>query len=215
MDRNVKLSQRTILPRHERKSSHMVGTKDEDDSIRPVSGVDVRCAGGGRDERNSATSFKDEKRGSPLQNNRARNGHNNSFDSRGRLRNAFAETRGDNVSIRTSGKRPLNPGRSATSSETSRSRIVVPIQREPLDNSSCTRDPKSDTTITNMMGYKDFESYLDDYPLKKRHTIVRPRRSSRLAGPDDLNLPLHIKPDIPRIDLFKIYSGGCRRSPIR
>ena len=47
VDRNVKLSQRTILPRHERKSSHMVGTKDEDDSIRPVSGVDVRCAGGG------------------------------------------------------------------------------------------------------------------------------------------------------------------------
>ena len=76
----------------------------------------------------------------------------------------------------------------------------------PVTTALAFGDTKCDETHTNIITQKDFNSYLEDYPLKRRHTIVRPRRASRLAGSEDINIPLHIKPDIPRIDQEKVRS---------
>ena len=126
------------------------------------------------------------------------------------LRDPLYKARRDYVPVRGSGKRQVKHKRPAKPSEASQPRVSTPLQCTPADNREGAWDATSNRKASSdgrpFVTATDVRESFEQVPYLKKHSIVSQRRSSKLAGPDEFSIPLHVKTGTPLLDIEKIQS---------
>ena len=204
MDRSRRTNPRKIRAKSTERSHSLLGTEQQIDSSQPVPLIDVHSHTRGRNSRDCGIRPVYEEGSAGDKHNGSGNGRENEENSGPRLRDTLPEAGRDNVSLQRGGARTRRSLRRAKHSQTSMHQLPITIQREPDNNGKGARYAASFGSPTNPITQEDVNLCFDQIPHVRRYSVICARRTSRLARPEDMNLPLHVKAGIPVMDVQKV-----------
>ena len=202
---NSKFDTRKVCRSDSRTDRSSLGKRHQSNSMQPMARINVHSHQGGRNTRTSSVRTYAEAVGQNVSHQCETDGQTYQERSGPRLWDALRKARRGDGTFQGSCKWEIDDRGGQEFSKTSADRISPQIQFQSGNDSPCTWNSKRNRQTENALKTEYlFRQYLRDMPQEKnRHTIVRTRRTTKLATNEQLNLPLHVK-KIPAMDVKAI-----------
>ena len=216
--RNRQFDQGQIRGNITAKGCNCLGKGDKGYKVQPVARIDVHSHPGPGHNRIGSIRTYAQVMGSNVPDKCERDGQEYKEGSGRGFRHTFRQERSGNAIIPGSCQGDSGNRRCEKISEAQADRAPVALQFKPSYHRASSRNGEGDSQTEDALAMKElFREYLRDMPQEKhRYTIVRTRRTTKLATEEDLKLPLHVK-KIPKMDVNEIENmmNGSTRNRFR
>ena len=186
------------------RDSDLLGSGDEINTPKPLPAVYACRHNGSGDARASTLHRGASAKTEDMPYSRAGNGCGNKKNSRKRVWYPLNQTRRNNTSLPTRGRGPPHLVGDSVPHKTFEPGKSSSLQCKPIDDRASLGDPKSFSTASGAVTPEMIQERYKQVPYLKRHSLICTRRSSKLAKEKDFAIPLHVKPNIPKLDVNKV-----------
>ena len=195
LDRDSKFNDRKIRTGDLAKNSNRLGQRNKGVALQPVATINVHSNSWGRHSGACPIRSYAQVVEHNVPNERTTDGSKYQANARSSFWNTFSQERGGHGAVQTGRKWEGHNRRTEESGKTPTDRIPPPVQFRSRHYRARSWNWESDNASENVVSSENlFRQYLRDMPQEKsRYTIVRTRRTTKLAMHDDLKLPLHVK----------------------
>ena len=204
VDGSCGVNQREISKDISRGNRHLLGEGYQGNTIKLIPPLHARGHNGAGDGGIGTISCGSPSGPKDMQNAGKRNGQPNTKRSRKRIWYPLHQEGRDNIPISASRQRPPTLIGSTAPYKTSEYRKPVAVQCQPNHDGTRSRDPKSVGTPPGIITATMIEQCYTEVPYLKRHSLLCTRRSSKPAKGVDFEIPLHVKPDVPILDVQEL-----------
>ena len=203
MDGGSRAHEREVPENIPSRDCDILGEKYQNDTIESIQTVHACSGGRTGDGTPGAISLGINSGTKSLQNASTRNGLSNKKRTRKRLWHPLDQTGGNHVSLSASGRRPPTLVGSSIPYQTSAPRKSSKVQCESDNYCTGPRDAKGISEAPGIITPTMLKLCYDQVPYLKRYSLLYTRRSSKLAKAEGFNIPLHVKPNVPILDVHQ------------
>ena len=204
LDRDRGFKKRTVRECNKLRSDNLLGEGHKDHTPKPFSTTPLRHCNWARNARTRAAYPNHEPRATTLLHDSPRDGPSNTINTRSGVRDALYQKGGNHSSVSRNLSRKFAHAGGSKPNKTPEHRITAQIQCKQRYNGTGPRDTTSVCTPSGTLTTSHVTKCFHEVPYLRRHSVICARRSSRLARPKDMSLPLHVKKSIPVIKLDKV-----------